>query len=328
MTQQRRYNRGYYPSQHGNLSRRRINTFHQLPNTEVEPIPTEETTPPQNIGGKWNVADKIALFGLLVNISLAIATFMLYYLSVNAANSAKIAADAAKVSADLQIVSWDSTKAAKTQSDIADAEKLKRDTDFVNKQKTGIDAQIAAFKKNEQYNNEVFRLNSRAMELQIKSLKETQKEFEIENRPLIQVAPVRIDSVSAASKIVVYGIVNNFGKQPAKIIYMNIKSVYSELRDFSDFASFPKKEINVNMYIAGNSNFPISLRHDNIEPEERVNKMLNGKAFEYFIGEVKYINTVTNKTMLYRFSFRISVYPYYNILPIVDTTFNKSILAK
>ncbi|WP_295664864.1 hypothetical protein, partial [uncultured Mucilaginibacter sp.] len=65
----------------------------------------------------------------------------------SSAKASKISADAAKKSADLQKQALDSQIAAKKQSDIADAQKLKRDTDFTNKQKKGIDAQIAAIKQ-------------------------------------------------------------------------------------------------------------------------------------------------------------------------------------
>ena len=93
-----------------------------------------------------------------VSISMFLATaFLAYYtwrvfnqtiiqtkVATESADAAKISADAAKQSADLQKLALDSQFSAKKQSDIADAAKLKRDTDFINKQKKAIDAQIAA----------------------------------------------------------------------------------------------------------------------------------------------------------------------------------------
>jgi hypothetical protein len=176
-----------YPSGNPNSFSRPIHHINQFPQTEKEHNTEQKVNPSQDIGdNKWSRTDKIAVYGVLVSAVLAIVTYLLYTLSISAAGSARISADAAKQSADLQKQALDSQKVYKKQSDISDAAKVKRDTDAFN--------------------------------LQIASLNETQKDFEIESRPFVTVGNVVVDTPYLNKSIKGTAQIVNSGKQPAYII--------------------------------------------------------------------------------------------------------------
>jgi hypothetical protein len=249
-------------------------------------------------------ANTISIWAIVISALLFIATLLVFYQTVRQTNSSIISANAAKKSADLQKQSLDSQLSAKKQSDIADAQKLKRDTDFINKQKQGIDAQITSFNK-------------------------SQKEFDVENKPLIQVGKTEFaDTIKTGKALKIAFSLENFGRQPIKIEKILIKLDISNNQFYkdSDFAGIDKiKKIKrVNMYIPGNNRIPVIYAYTDspLTPEDCVG-IQGGKTYIFLVGEVVYINTVNLKKEYYRFDIRISPVPTYNVEFVEDTTSTK-----
>jgi len=67
-------------------------------------------------------------------------------------------------------------------------------------------------------NNKSFGLQQKILNSQINSLKETQREFELENRPFVQVSEIKVDT--SDYKILISFKIINYGKFPADVLYV------------------------------------------------------------------------------------------------------------
>ncbi|WP_428327528.1 hypothetical protein [Mucilaginibacter sp.] len=119
-----------------------------------------------------------------------------------------------------------------TVDSIAESKKLKRDTDFINKQKIGIDAQIKAIGVN-------------------------QNEFEIENRPFIAVGNMNTDLPTVGKKMTFSALIGNAGKQPAFIIDAKYEFVTSFDSLYNDTTHIKIQDGLKNDYIPNNSTVPV-----------------------------------------------------------------------
>lgn len=170
------------------------------------------------------------IVGIAINFILAVATFMLYKeatrqsgISEQAAIAAKKSADAATAAVNLQRQSLIST------------EKANKDAYELNK--STFDASNEA--------------NKKALQQQIQSLKETQKNFKIENRPFIQVAQFSIDTTFANETIKVAFKYVNVGKFPAKIYFSKARVAIGTDTSRLDFKGDFNTE-NINDFLASN----------------------------------------------------------------------------
>jgi cell division protein FtsB len=186
MAQPRRNNRSYTPyTQHYSIYRRKQQT-NQLPNAVEENTPTTETNRTQSVGNsRLKNADRIALLGVIVNAILAVFTYLLYQLSISAATSAKISADAAKKSADLQKTALDSQFIAKKESDATDRIKEDRATALFTLQKN-------TYALNKSDSKKRFDKDTTSIGLQIQALRDSREQFIKQNEPYLKVF---IDSI-------------------------------------------------------------------------------------------------------------------------------------
>jgi len=231
----------------------------------------------------------IAAIAVCVAIWLAVVTYQVYKLALGQANSvintataAKISADASTKSANLQKQALDSQISAKRQSDIADSKKLKRDTDFINKQEKGINAQINAIKTN-------------------------QSEFEIENRPFIEIGNITIDTPAVGKIMTSSASIGNGGKQPAFIISAAYGFVSSFDSNYTSMENIPAQPDIINDYLPNNETIPIQSSAD-IPISQMAFDYVNGKKlYVYFRGKIKYRGLVKNKIYKFKFIYRITV---------------------
>ncbi|OOQ56889.1 hypothetical protein [Mucilaginibacter pedocola] len=169
----------------------------------------------------------------------------------------------------------------KIQSDIADAAKLKRDTDFVNKQKKGIDAQIRA-------------------------LQETQNQFKIANEPYLQLTEVRIDSAIIGKPYYIKYTLANLGNYPVKILNTDF---YSAIRvtdaGIKTIKSNNEKSLAGDYIVKGNAIVFID-QTSKIVTQENINKIL-GDGYFWTSGIIKYQNLVSHQIKSYKFNIKIKL---------------------
>jgi hypothetical protein len=245
------------------------------------------------------------------------ATILLACFTIGLFNKTSIQAEKATISANAAVTADSLTKVQIEQATCAAEDALARQD---------ISDKISAIhiQKKDSLDIVTFKLQDSALKTQIKGLRQAQNDFEIENKPLIEVDPMGVDSIGAGMKMTIVVRVFNFGKQPAKIRFLNFKVEISELANFKDYGNYPKPTYAENSIIPGGVNIPIIYKDDFPQTtEDQVKKLRIGSEFVYVIGECDYMNTVTNKESFYRFDYRIGIHPIFNILSIEDSTRNK-----
>jgi len=161
--------------------------------TERGYIPTNNHTDKPKVNKQWLLnKDNQPIIANIISFLMFGATIGLVFYTVGLFKKTSIQAKAAMTADSIAQIQLDSMRSAKIQSDIADAAKTKRDTEFINKQKTGINAQIKAFK-------------------------ETEKEFEISHSPYIEVVNYKLNSNSLSIGV------ENEGTQIAWAIESDVK---------------------------------------------------------------------------------------------------------
>ncbi len=152
------------------------------------------------LGNKDNqplIANLVAIGILVVTSILAWYTYRLYKNASEDSKTARQSAYAANNSAIIAQKTLDTTR--------------KYDSISLVKQQKAIDDNNASSQL-------AFKRANKSLTFQDSSLKETQKEFEIENRPLIQITHIKLVTFEIGKQVEVDFNVTNFGKQPARII--------------------------------------------------------------------------------------------------------------
>jgi hypothetical protein len=126
------------------------------------------------------------------------------------------------------------------------------------------------------------------------------------------VVDYRIDSFTVGKKFKAVFIIQNFGKQPARVLVSKVKTFYSTIPDFDSFKGVSFDVIDVNMYVTPDYGPVSTTVSGDMVSAEMVQKCAVGKGYVYLIGDMQYVSTVTNRIEGYRFIFRLSFYPDFN----------------
>jgi acetolactate synthase small subunit len=191
------------------------------------------------------------------------------------ATASEIAANATKKSADLQKQALDSQIADKKVSDITNADRIKREIALFKLQKTNDSTQIA-------------------------SLKETQKEFEINNAPYLEISDIEVLNFKKDAKPTFKFYIFNLKETPAKIISIKSRSGV----DFGDIKYDTIKLIpnrdQINQYIIKDA--PVeedyTILDDYTNNDWR--QISSGKNYCFIAIEIKFKNLANNKIRFYR----------------------------
>jgi hypothetical protein len=202
------------------------NTYQTRNNTQSQPPIHKRVI--TLVGDKKNqplIANIVSFVALLISAILAVFTYYLYHIASGQVDSVVKAGNAAQSSALTAIKTLNETKSYN---------------------RTYIKLQKEMFKSDSVSGNKKQKQDSLSFSTQITSLKETQKDFEIENRPFISIVNSNVDTPFVNKPIYVYAQIVNSGKQPAFIIdtYYDIKpSLDSSYKNFEGI-DHPKSFIN------------------------------------------------------------------------------------
>lgn len=257
--------------------------------TELEQVNKEPVQVIVNIPKDENkpaiTANRIAIFGTIINIALAGLTYMLFQKTVEANKTSQASlAEAQKA-----------VEQAKRANDIAEANfKL---------------AQISSA-NNDSINNINLELSKKSVGTQISSIKETQKQFEIANMPYLQCTDFNFKILEPDKRPVINFNTENLGNYPAKITDRKLGYIYlpppipKNPYDRVDFSMLTDSwSVYIDKEKPKNENFTAT---DKL-PKAAYDAIKDGKFLFCFFGEITYQNETNGKKRVY--SFYINIYP-------------------
>lgn len=145
---------------------------------------------------------------------------------------------------------------------------------------------------------------------------EVQREFDIENQPLVQAVDVKFDSLEVGKKVIIAYTFVNYGKQPAKIVSNRAGVIYWKNDTGEGLPDSTWKTDKLNNYLSSavNTNFRCHFKSADLATKGLVDSLKNGKKFAYLKGSL-YFETpsmIGKKSMFY----------YTYILSYVDHSFS------
>jgi hypothetical protein len=243
--------------------------------------------------GYWKLsnADTIALGMLLVTIVLAWYTFGLYESATEDSKITKISSNAANKSAEIAGHTLDEIKKYNTAS---------------------LEKQQIALDKSDQTNRDNFDRIDKSLSIQDSSLKETQKEFDINNAPFLQMKISRISKIEVGKQIDIGIIVENLGAYTAQTIKSNVvcatKNIPPTIEEVNAIVKHNDKFVlPEGSYISKGNPIENELYKVIDSLNERQYKMLmDEKWFIYMGGNIEYINLANGKRKKYIYMIKIN----------------------
>lgn len=167
-----------------------------------------------------------------------------------------------------------------------------------------------------------FKIDSANLKAQAIFLTENIKQFEVANRPFAQITNVRINTLMPWKKLYISYDVVNYGKLPAKVLTGRFRydlALKNENESFIDSIlptiNYQQMGNTINLIISGNSIINERFVSNQNITAWQYSKLVNGDAYIYFNGKIRYMNFVTKKQYETNFIYKISLSPL-NIIAI------------
>lgn len=166
---------------------------------------------------------------------------------------------------------------------------------------------------NEDNERRRFSLDSTSTQAQIQSIKEAQKQFEVENEPYLQIEVTSIDTPFLKGKpISIKYDIKNLKINPVKIIIDKGAFEITDARpDKFDVFKKKSKGANFNVYTTKESPY----KTGGILPTEaRVfNAVAGGKSSVFILNDIEYIDLLSSKKRFYKSIIKITItnFPYF-----------------
>jgi hypothetical protein len=250
-------------------------------NKDKEPInlivnlPIEDKRPQKQ-------ANLIGWIGIGINLILAFVTYLLF-LKTTEANQ----------------TSQDAVKEAKRANDISEQSRITQNTKDSNDAVRDIISDSLSKIKDSMSQD----LSRRSLQAQISSIKETAKQFEITNRPYLQVVNPEFRSLVIGKPLEMTYRVKNLGKYPVKIIQGKVTVISSsEIPAFSVlFDNQGKSGQVLNSYLITDESSVFDAYGANNVSQAEFDNIVSDKANVYLLGMMVYENLVTGDMVAYKF---------------------------
>jgi hypothetical protein len=243
---------------------------------------------------KSGIANIIAFIALLIGAYLSYYTYQVFNLSQTQAQSVIDAGNAAKRSADIAQETLDSS--ISYQKQLATSQKIS------DKKSDKLDSI-----KNI-HDNAIFNLQKKGVDKQIAYIQETQKEFEIENRPFITLANAIIDTPSIGQRLNYSAMIINSGKQPASIIDAYYDLIPRIDSNYNDFDGIEHGVAIKNSVIAGGGyTIPIHSFTKNILTKDEIDYQKINPVYIYIRAIIIYRSFTGKKIYKTKIIYRINV---------------------
>lgn len=241
-------------------------------NAQIEEQERSETNKPK-YWEKWT--DPL----VIVTVILAIATFALYWEATRQSGISNKAAQAAITADSLTQIAITRDSSRYIQSSLTDSARFER-----------------------QYG-----LSYKSLRTQIGTITTTQKDFEIENEPYLQVMQPSIETFIVGQPITLTYFFVNLGKYPAKILTLDVggkANTYPPNVEDSNTFKFDKPFPDfINTFIIKES--PLSLDHPAVDEIPLTQSKYQGvisHTYNYYLyGRIQYQNLANHKNKIYSF---------------------------
>ena len=219
--------------------------------------------------------DRIAIFGLTINIILAVFTYLLFK---EATSSTKTATDAVQEARRSNSISEKNYALAKE-----------------------------AFEESKKSEQESSKFANKYLSTQINSLKENQQQFKIGNEPYLNIGSSSIEVFENGKPLLTKIKLENLGKYPCKVI--NCKTIitiriiappFNEINNMShDYSDI------LNKYILNGNSVPSPFWSTVPINENQINAVSKSNYFIFLTGYIKYKNIITNQIKTYKFQLKM-----------------------
>ena len=236
-------------------------------------------------------ANRIAIIGTIINLALAGLTYLLFQKTI----------EANKTSQSSLVEAQKAVDQAKRANDIAEANfKL---------------AQISSA-SNDSINVINLDLTKKSVSTQIVSIQQAQKTFTIENRPLIQLIDLKVDSINVGAYITVRFGLTNLGKFPAKLISAKFGMCLGKNNITTEEAEKVTTlfEYRIKSSVANGMNIPLVVNGTMPQSKEMFENYKNNIASIYLVGQILYESFVTKKHYSAKIILRINSIPVINVI--------------
>ncbi len=247
-----------------------------------------------------NTANIISIINVLVAAILAVVTYLLFQQATRDSKTAERAANAAQDAV---------TEQRLNDSTIRKNDSMKFILDTASTSKN--------FREDSISNRRNFEISANTLKAQTNALTQQQKDFEIENRPVLGISDFSVDTTYPDNKINISLVVNNYGKFPAKDIYVNTK-----INIGVDTLSLLNREtqyitINTNDYIANGGRLNSTTTTQIIN--SIVVRIIKNKETNIFVFiNMHYQSNILNKTYFSYLVYKISFTPSFGAVAIVN----------
>lgn len=184
-------------------------------------------------------------------------------------------------------------------------------------------------------------LQNKSLAAQIQSIKETQRQFDVTNRPYIQLSDFDFTTLEVGKPIKIKYRIENVGSQPAKLqkteVQIRISPIVlapSNVKNIKKMISAAKLKSQIGFqYINRNGVIDLNFETDDPLPNSIMDGLIAKKMFFYLIGKITYLNVLNDRTRQYTFCVEIVkfkgetekvIYPIYS----ENYDINSSIIKK
>jgi hypothetical protein len=267
----------------------------------IDNIPKEENN-------AATMANRIAIFGVIINLVLGVFTYLLY----------KQAIKANEVANDSLITTQDAVKEAKRSNDIsanalADSRRSDSishisDSSYNSRNKEAFELTKQEFKARSKKDSITIDLTKQSVEAQINSINDANTKFELESTAFLQLQKFSINYFDEERRINIVAEMNNLGKYPAKTSRYRIGHRY----DTIEYSTPSYKGI-----VFGDQIFRSDLSYIKeipyffqLSPKSPLTNEVymgikEGKYYIYITGEVWYSSSISGNERHYQFHYRI-----------------------
>lgn len=238
-----------------------------------------------------STANKIAIFGLLINLILAIFTYLLFQKTVEANKTSQSALKESSRANDISALALADSRKADSISEIKDSisYNLSKSQYEASREKDSISMLLA----------------KQSINAQINSLKETQNQFTLENLAYIECTDFTFVTFESNKEPKIAFRISNVGKVPVKITKFKLGFFYKSTIGYN-----PDGYLATIIYDPYPTSFYVTKESPRIQnftgfdkiPTAQYDAIKKEELGMFFCGEIQYTNEINNKKMKYIFN--------------------------
>jgi len=236
-------------------------------------------------------ANKIAIVGTIINLTLAGMTYLLFQKTIEANKTSQLALKESARANDISAQALADSRRADSVSDIKDSISY-----------TLTKSQYENSRKKDSIN---IAMTKQSVETQINSIKETQTQFQLENLAYIECTDFTFKTFESNKQPQILFRISNVGKVPVKITKFKLGFFYKPAIGYN-----PDGYLGTLIYDPYPTSFYVTKESPRIQnftgfdkiPNAQYDAISKEELGMFFCGEIQYTNEINNKKMKYIFN--------------------------